>query len=178
MIEEGILEEETIALERTADAARFEALLLDRPIHILPGLRDPIQLDRRAPLRAAIDKMNQEKVGCVLVVDGGRLVGVFTERDVLTRVVQAGADLDEVAVEELMTRDPECLTLEDGISYALNKMTVGGFRHVPLIDPLGRPTGVIAMRHIVEYLVDLFPRDVLTLPPSPQHAIARTREGA
>ena len=114
----------------------------------------------------------------MLIVDEGQLVGVFTERDVLTKLVGTSIDIDRTPVEELMTRDPECLTLEDVIAYALNKMTIGGFRHVPLVDLHGRPTGVVAMRHIVEYLVDLFPRGVLNLPPSPNLAIARTREGA
>ena len=77
-----------------------------------------------------------------------------------------------------MTRDPECLTPDDGIAYALNKMAVGGFRHIPLVDTQGSPQGIVAMRDIVEYLVDLFPQGVLNLPPSPNLAIARTREGA
>jgi CBS domain-containing protein len=76
-----------------------------------------------------------------------------------------------------MTPDPECLTLEDGISYALNMMSDGGFRHIPLIDAEQHPTGVVAMRDIVDYMVDLFPA-VLNLPPSPALGIAREREGA
>ena len=125
-----------------------------------------------------VELMNREAVGCVLVVDGGRLCGVFTERDVLTRVIDTPIDCERTAVDEVMTRDPECLTLDDGIAYALNKMSVGGFRHVPLIDAQGRPTGVVGMRHVVDYIVDLFPRAILNLPPTPELAIARTREGA
>ncbi len=77
-----------------------------------------------------------------------------------------------------MTRDPECLTLDDSLAYALHHMSVGGFRHIPLIDDRGRPTGVIAMRAIVDFMVDSFPREVLNLPPSPRHNISRQREGA
>ena len=179
MIRDSILEEEAaIASERADEGSSIEAEILERPIGSLPSLREPIQLERRATLRAAIDRLNDERVGCVLIVDEGQLVGVFTERDVLTKVAGKGVDIDATAVEDLMTSDPECLTLDDGIAYALNKMTIGGFRHIPLIDRHGRPAGVVAMRHIVEYLVDLFPRGVLNLPPSPNLAIARTREGA
>ncbi len=179
MVRDSILEEEAaIASERADEGSSIEAEILERPIRSLPSLREPIQLDRRATLRAVIERLNEERTGCVLIVDEGRLVGIFTERDVLTKLVGTSIDVDRTPIEDLMTPKPECLTLEDGIAYALNKMTVGGFRHIPLVDRHGRPEGLVAMRHIVEYLVDLFPRGVLNLPPSPWLAIARTREGA
>jgi CBS domain-containing protein len=78
----------------------------------------------------------------------------------------------------VMTPDPECLTPDDDIAYALNKMAVGGFRHIPLVDEYGRPAGLIGMRHVVEHIVHLFPREILNLPSSPERTIARTREGA
>jgi len=114
----------------------------------------------------------------VLVIADERLVGVFTERDVLTKVAGRDIDLDATAVGSLMTPDPECLTLDNGIAYALNMMSVGGFRHIPLVDADQHPTGVVAMRDIVDYIVDTFPEAVLNLPPSPAHGIAREREGA
>jgi len=177
MVEEVILEEEAIVEERTAEDAGA-AGILDRPIRTLPGLQAPIQLPSSASVRRAIRTMNEARVGCVMVVDGGRLVGVFTERDVLTRVAGSDVDVDTTPVSALMTRDPECLTLDDGITYALNRMSVGGFRHVPLVDDEGRPTGLVSMRHIVDYLVDLFPHAVLNLPPSPSRAFSTEREGA
>ncbi len=179
MVEEIILEEEAIAEERMLEEEWPQDAVLERPIRSLPGLQQPILLPRDASVRRAIERMNEASVGCVLVVDEGqRLAGILTERDVLTKVAPGPCDIDRVAVGDLMTPDPECLTLDDGIAYALNKMSVGGFRHVPLIDDLGRPTGMIAMRHIVEFLVDLFPREVLNLPPTPALGIPRTREGA
>jgi CBS domain-containing protein len=122
--------------------------------------------------------MNRARVGCVMVVEDGHLIGIFTERDVLTRVAGEPIDLDRRTVGELMTLDPETLTLDDDIAYALNKMSIGGFRHVPLVDCDGRPTGLISMRHIVDYIVDLFPRAVMNLPPTPALGIPRAREGA
>ncbi|HZR82147.1 MAG TPA: CBS domain-containing protein [Candidatus Binatia bacterium] len=177
MVDEIILEEEAIVEERTAEGA-WEGAILDRPIRTLPGLQDPIQLPYDASVREAIDTMNDARVGCVMLVDDGRLVGVFTERDVLLRVAGSRVDIEETAVGELMTRDPECLTLDDRIAYALNRMSVGGFRHVPLVDDDGRPTGLVSMRHIVDYLVDLFPHAVLNLPPSPSRVFPKEREGA
>ena len=178
MIDEVILEEEEIAEERFREVDPLVARIVGEPIRALSGLRPPISLPPGATAREAIDVMNDEGVGCILVVEGGRLVGVFTERDVLTRVAGRIADLETVRLDSLMTPDPECLTLDDDIAYALNRMAVGGFRHVPLVDADGAPTGVVAMRHVVEHLVDIFPREVLNLPPTPTHGITRAREGA
>jgi CBS domain-containing protein len=77
-----------------------------------------------------------------------------------------------------MTPDPECLTMSDEIAWVLNLMAVGGFRHVPIVDDTGRPVAVFSVKDIVERLVELFPKDVLTLPLHPGKDIARTREGA
>jgi CBS domain-containing protein len=178
MDEQIILEEELIAEERAIDAARLGAAITKRPIRKLPTLRPPVCVLPATTVRHAIEAMNEHRTGCVLVVEHDRLVGVFTERDVLTKVAAQGLNSDETAVEEAMTPDPECLTLDDGIAYALNMMSVGGFRHIPLVDAQRSPTGVVAMRDIVDFIVDLFPEEVLNLPPSPAHGIAREREGA
>jgi CBS domain-containing protein len=178
MDEQIILEEELIAEERAIEAARLGAAITKRPIRNLPTLRPPICVQSTSTVRDAISAMNEHRNGCVLVVENERLVGVFTERDVLTKIVGQRIDLEATPVGGVMTRDPECLTLDDGIAYALNMMSVGGFRHIPLIDANHHPTGVVAMRDIVDYMVDLFPEEVLNLPPSPAHGIAREREGA
>ena len=153
MNEEMIREEEIIALEQAEEAAQFSTALIRRPIRALPTLKPPINVTRRTTIRDAILAMNRGRVGCVLVVDGDILVGVFTERDVLTKVAGPGVDAGNTAIERVMTEDPETLTLDDGIAYALNKMSVGGFRHIPLVDAHNRPTGVVTMRNVVDYLL-------------------------
>jgi CBS domain-containing protein len=76
-----------------------------------------------------------------------------------------------------MTRDPVRLPQDAIVAYALNKMCLEGFRHVPLTDAEGRPVGVVSMRDIIEYLSGFFPKDVLNLPPEPTNGF-RNREGA
>jgi CBS domain-containing protein len=178
MDEEIILEEELIATERAIQAAQVGAAITKRPIRKLPTLRPPVCVSPSTSVGEAVAAMNDSRTGCVLVTDAERLVGVFTERDVLTKIVGRAVDIDATPVSQVMTPDPECLTLDDGVSFALNMMSVGGFRHIPLVDALQRPTGVVAMRDIVDFIVDLFPSEVLNLPPSPAHGIAREREGA
>jgi len=176
MLDEIILEEEAIADERAADAARLGAAILHQPIRALATLKPAICVRPSTGVRTAIERMNQGGVGCVLVEDGGRLCGIFTERDVLTKVVGTTLDIDRTTVDAVMTRDPEALSPDNRVTYALNKMSVGGFRHIPLVDDAGRPLGVVSMRNVVDFMVELFQREVLNLPPEPRPF--RAREGA
>jgi CBS domain-containing protein len=178
MDEHIILEEQAIAEERALELARMGTAITTKAIGDLPTLKPATCIAPSTSIRETIDKMKSNSVGCVLVEEGHRLVGVFSERDVLNKVAGQALDIDRVKVSELMTPDPECLTPDDGVAYALNKMNVGGFRHIPLVDETGKPVGVVAMRNIVDYIVQLFPEEVLNLPPSPLHTISRAREGA
>lgn len=177
MQDDIVLEEETIADERAAEAIRLGAALLNEPIRALATLKPAIAVPPTVSVRDAIIRMNEGCVGCVLLEENDRLVGIFTERDVLTKVAGTDVDVDAVQVGALMTPDPECLRQDDRAAYALNRMTVGGFRHIPLVDDAGRPVGVVSMRNVVEYVVDVFRQEVLNLPPQPGSQY-RGREGA
>jgi len=162
-IEEYLLaaEERERSVRRTLDSRTIH-----EPLRLL-NPRSPLQVPPSAPLREAVGIMREHHVGCVLVVDGDRLAGILTERDLLLKM--EGADLDG-PVSRLMTPDPETLQLDDPIVWALNRMSVGGYRHVPLVDPEGRPVGILSVKDIVHYIVALFPNEVLTLPPDPARA--------
>ena len=177
MQDDIILEEEAIADERAADAGRLGAAILHQPIRELATLKPAICVSPSTSVRSAIKQMNQGGVGCVLVEDKRRLTGIFTERDVLTKIVGMPLDLDRTTVDTVMTRNPESLSPDVRVTYALNKMSVGGFRHIPLVDDDGHPVGVVSMRNVVDYMVELFRTEVLNLPPEPQN-VARAREGA
>jgi signal-transduction protein with cAMP-binding, CBS, and nucleotidyltransferase domain len=174
------LEEDLLMLlgEQTTQGPRvFDQRMIREPIRTLnPG--PPVTVAPATAMAEAVDLMKKRGIGCVLVVDGGRLTGIVTERDVLLKVVGSGRDLQTTAVADFMTPDPEALRPQDGIAFALNKMSVGGFRHVPLVDDCQRPVGVVSMRMIVDYLVEFFPREVLNLPSEPGKDLAREREGA
>lgn len=171
-------EEEEIAEQQAHDEMRLAAAGLQHPIRHLPTLGPVVACARHDTVRQAIEAMQQRRIGYVLVVEQDRVLGIFTERDVLTKVAGRDVDIDRVAVGQLMTPNPECLGVDDELVYALNQMSLGGYRHIPLLDDDGHPTGVVAMRHIVDYLVSLFPRDVLNLPPAPPLGIPQAREGA
>jgi CBS domain-containing protein len=100
--------------------------------------------------------MTDEHIGCLCVVRDGVLSGILTERDIVARVAGPRRDPKTLKVEEVMTPDPEYLLSDDTVAFALNRMHVGGFRHVPLIDKQGKPTGVISVKDIVSHLARSF----------------------
>src|SRR5690242_4422846 len=124
-------------------------------------------LDEGTSLEEALRMMRERRQGCILVTEKGRLAGIFTERDVLMKVVGTRIDLERTPLRPVMTRDPVTLPADASVAYALNKMVGEGFRHVPLVNDDGRPVGVVSMRDIIEYLSGSFPKDVLNLPPLP-----------
>ena len=159
----------------------FDAELIRAPITALP-LRDPVVLSEQATVTEAVRAMQREHRGCVLVTDDGttqsKLLGIFTERDVLFRIVDRGKNPATLPLGDVMTPDPEVLPDTASVAFVLNKMSLGGFRHVPVVDHEHRPRCVIAVRDVVEYLVQAFPREVLNLPPEIAAKSPPSREGA
>jgi CBS domain-containing protein len=147
---------------------------------------DPISVLRPKPAACvrpnttvldAVHLMTQKKIGCVCVTENEKLVGIFTERDVLRKIVEPGLDARKTTVADVMTHNPETLTARDRMAYALNKMHVGGFRHIPIVDG-NKLVGVISVRDIADFIVEMFPEGVLNVPPEPKLGIPTRREGA
>jgi CBS domain-containing protein len=146
----------------------IEQGLIHEPISSLQ-LKKPITVPLDASLAEAVRTLQDNHIGCVLVLDAsGGLAGIFTERDLLTKVAGHSHDWDREPISAFMTSGPETLRPEDPIAWALNYMHLGGYRHVPLLDELGRLAGIVSVRDIVDHLVELFPAAVLNLPPRPR----------
>ena len=125
----------------------------------------------------AVALMRQHRVGCVLVCrDDDHLLGLFTERDLMRRVLAAGLPLS-VPVTMCMTRDPVVVHPKDPIGAAVRLMEEGGYRHLPVVDEAGRPVGVLSVKRIVHYLLEHFPGTIYNLPPDPG-VVQVEREGA
>jgi signal-transduction protein with cAMP-binding, CBS, and nucleotidyltransferase domain len=125
----------------------------------------------------AVALMREHRVGCVLVCSNEEhLVGLFTERDLLRRVLAADLPLS-VPVAMCMTRDPVVVHPKDPIGAAVRLMEEGGYRHLPVVDPDGRPLGVLSVKRIVHYLAEHFPSTIYNQPPDP-NVVPRQPEGA
>ena len=140
----------------------------------------PLAVSGDATVGEVIALMRAEKGSCVLICSTGGdcdgvIEGIFTERDAL-RWMAAG-DSPRKSIREAMTADPESLQQHATVGAAIETMSEGGYRHLPIVDDQGVPTGVAAVRGIVHYLVEHFPQTIYTLPPEPRQAPA-DREGA
>jgi CBS domain-containing protein len=136
----------------------------------------PRQIDADRPVGEAIDQLRRGGVGCLLVVRNGKLVGIFTERDLLARVLAAGKPLT-AAVGAVMTHDPVTVQPKDPIRVAIKRMQAGGYRHLPVVDEESRPVGVLSAKRVVHYLVEHFPGTVYNQPPDPNQ-VPDSPEGA
>ena len=127
----------------------------------------PRQIDVSRSVADAVDLMRRERVGCLLVTRRGELVGIFTERDLLKRVLAVGKPLADPLIE-VMTENPASVHINEPIRNAIRTMEEGGYRHLPVVDENNRPVGVLSAKRIVRYLVEHFPALVHNQPTQPQ----------
>lgn len=104
-------------------------------------------------LRDVITIMQKRRVAAVVVTDGGRVVGIFTERDVLLKVWGSGLDINTSPVSLVMTPNPVALKEDDILAYAIHLMAVRGFRHIPIVRD-DSPVGFVSVRGILRYIAD------------------------
>ena len=152
--------------KNTEEELMEKAISLTDPISRLP--RKPyIVLDESVSLSKAISTLQKNHLSCVLLARDNRVSGIFTERDVLQNVVGKQLDIENIPVTDYMTLNPECLHLEDHIAYALNKMSSGGFRSIPIVDSNQIAIALVTMQDIINHLGDYFFEDIMNLPPLP-----------
>src|SRR4051812_41983101 len=136
----------------------------------------PLQVPPEQTVAEAVGLMRRHRVGCLLVCRDGRLVGLFTERDLLRRVLAGGRPLT-LPVAAVMTRDPVVVRPKDSVAAAVRRMEEGGYRHLPVVDEGGCPAGVLSVKRIVHYLVEHFPSTIHNQPPDP-NVYPQQAEGA
>ena len=135
----------------------------------------PAVFDIETPLREVVHGMRDDNVGCALLTRDGELAGIFTERDLVERVLGNEAALD-LPVSKWMTPDPEWVTRTDTVRKAVRHMQQRGFRSVPVVDEDGRIAGCVRHKDIINYLAEHFSEQVLNLPPDPEQ-LTLEREG-
>ena len=136
----------------------------------------PHQIGSDRTVSDAVAHMKEKNVGCLLVCDAGRLVGILTERDLMVRVIAQSRPLT-TPVAECMTPDPVTVSSKESIRAAVERMQGGNYRHLPVLDEKSRIVGILSIKRIVHYLVEHFPAIVRTQPPKPKKPFVK-REGA
>lgn len=133
-------------------ASSVEAdLLRDRIERLWP--KSPSTVSPETTVGEVLKKMVGETIGCVMVVDRGKLVGIFSERDALMKLNVDAAKFMDRPISQFMTPRPVTLDTNDKIAFALHKMNLGGYRHIPILFD-GKLAGVISIRDILRYLTE------------------------
>jgi len=154
-------------LEYDTSSGIEEGVSLDDPISSL-DLPNPIVVNVRTPLSDAIQKLQERSLGCLLIERDNTLAGIMTERDILLKIIGKGMDFKKEVVDDFMTPNPEYLKMEDAVAYALNRMVVSGYRHVPIVDDNKKSVGVVSLVDIVQQVAASLGDEILNLPPIPQ----------
>ncbi len=134
-------------------------------------------IERSKPLRVApdtsvlavVETLRQNKATAVLVERDGALVGIFTERDLMSRVDHNDPAWQTRPVSEVMTKAPKTIRLDQTLEDALNLMLVGVYRHLPSVNAAGETTGVISILDLLVHITEFFPEEFSNLPVDPEH---------
>jgi CBS domain-containing protein len=136
----------------------------------------PLCVSPSATVGEVVGDMNRGHASAALVLESDQVLGIFTERDVLTRVLDSGADMAR-PVAELMTRSPNVLTEATLLSVALRTLALGSYHHLPVVDQGGYPIALVSLQSIIAFLADQFPTEIMNAPPEHQ-AYPATSDGA
>lgn len=156
-------------------AMKIEAFLKNDKVIRLP-IRYGLMVGKETPVSEVMVLMKEKKVSCTLIVEEGKPVGIFTERDVLKKIAASKTDL-HLPVVKFMSSNPKVLKAHQSVGSAIKTMVEGRYRNVPLVDSKGRALGYLAVKDIVRYLASFFPYEVYNLPPEPNQ-VQQSPEGA
>ncbi len=129
------------------------------------GLLDPpppLTVAQSDSIRKTLELLREHKVGCVIILnEEGKIAGIFSERDAVLKVALSGLDLDQTAIAAVMTPRPHVAQMTTTIAYALNMMSQGGFRHIPIVDDEGYPVGIVSVKNIIDNIVRSLVKDLV-----------------
>src|SRR3954452_1816905 len=131
-------------VDTPTQAESFTGRLLGEHLDGL-GAPAPSTIEPNVAPESAVARMREVGTDCLLVMNGDRLLGIFTERDAVVKL--AGARVDAFDVRDGRTPDPVVLRPDDSLAVAIHKMAVGGFRHIPVMDG-GRPLAVVGAKDV------------------------------
>ncbi len=141
-------------LDRPIPINRIERSLMHDRVAILRPKR-PVTVQPSTTVADTIQMLLDNEIGALLVVnDQGELAGIFSERDLLTKVAGLYDDYAELPIRMFMTANPETVSTTDTLAFALHKMDVGGYRHLPIMED-GWPVGVVSVRDMLRHITRL-----------------------
>lgn len=116
-----------------------------------------------------VQEMKATRRGAVVVEDQGVLVGMFTERDLMSRLDHSDVLWQHTTVRDVMTPHPTAIHPDDSVAEALSRLVSGRRRHMPIVDDKGAVLGLLSIRDILGFIARKFPEEMINLPPAPDH---------
>lgn len=171
-----IEEELQVAKEQDSEGTALSSDTFKEPIKNVK-MPKVLCLDVSKTVGEAVECMQKNKIGSVVVTKNGELEGIITERDILMKVIGLIDDWKSTSVEQIMTKHPQSLMPDDEVAYVLNNMHVGGYRHVPIVNENDEPISMISIKDVVSWLLDHFPMEIINLTGEPYRGPV-SREGA
>lgn len=148
----------------------FEAAVVAQ-VDLLPALSVP----SGTSALEAVKQMRDAKRAVLFIVSGDQLAGIFTEVDFAKKIL--GNDIgSDVKIDDFMTADPKTVSRETKLADCFAMMSQGNFRHLPVVDSNGKPHNLLAVRHLVQFLAERFPQEVLAMAPD-VHQVAASVDG-
>ena len=146
----------------------------DQRVSVLPT-DDYVAVSPFTPLSQAIKAMKKDEGGCVIVLDDGRVAGIFTERDLLAKILGETSDL-ESPISQWMQPVVQTLSPEATVGDAVRLMNEKSFRNIPLVKH-GQLVGSISVFDIITYLAECYPQATMNLPPEPAQVMSTVDGG-
>ncbi len=162
----GLYEELRIMDERARSGQHVSADTLQEPTGELCTRRVETA-DVNATVRECVDVMRAANFGAVVITREGKLAGILTERDLLRTALTREDDWLSMPVSDFMTKNPDSLRKDDPMVFVMNRMHVGGYRHVPIVDENDVPTHIVSIRDVLRFLLSHFEDEVSNIPPEP-----------
>ncbi len=123
------------------------------PLSALIKNQTPITLPPSTTVIEAAKKMADHLIGSILVLQGENLVGIFTERDLLNRVVAKGLDPEKIELKQVMSKNVTTIPVQETVENCFKKMEETKCRHIPVVDGI-KIVGIVTMRNILEWLTE------------------------
>ena len=159
-------EESKIIEEQSKEAPSFSFESFMEPISSM-NLKDVTTLDASVTVGEAVALLQKKNFGSAVITTNGKVSGIITERDIMSKVTLKGEELTKKSVTEIMTKDPLTLRKTDEIAYLLNNMHVGGYRHIPIVDANDKPISIASIRCVMDYVIEHFPASVMNMVGEP-----------
>ena len=132
----------------------LQSTIMTAPVAELLTGKDLLVANKSDSISKIVKVLERTKKDCVLIYENKQLVGIVSLRDLLRKAPESSLDLDKASIETVMTSNPETIKPEDPIAFLVNKMSMGGFRHVPVLATDGTPLSIVSIKDVLGYLSD------------------------